>query len=191
VLLALAAVVPLAGCAGAVTRPSSTRPVARAESDARVDFARYRTFAWQPGVQPLTGEPRVDDPFLHERIERAVEDELARKGFTRVQAEDADMLLVYRLALREDFERGAIDNPGALGPSWAPGAQSQLFGRTYKRGSMVLDVVDPARRAIVWRGSVEREVSFYADPDQQVPAVREAVRALFSEFPPPKAQRGE
>jgi hypothetical protein len=193
-----AALAVLALALGACTVPLSpsgtpgarSGPVASAESDTAVDFARYRSFGWQPGVQPLTGEPRVDDPFLHQRIEKAVEDEMVAKGFAPAAPGAADLLLVYRLALREDFQAGALDTAGAPGPSWAPGVQSQLFGRATKRGSMVLDMIDPERRAIVWRGQVESEVGYYADPDQQLPRVQRAVRALLSRFPPPSAGAG-
>jgi len=188
--LAAAALAALAiACAG---MPGTTpRPVASSQFDATADFARYRTWAWRPGIRPLTGEPRVDNPFLHQRIENAVAAQLQARGLVQTTPAAADLLLVYRLALTEDFRPGALDAVEGYPQATAPGVRSLLFGRAVKRGSMVLDMIDAQRGTVVWRGLVEREVSSFQDPDAQLPAVQSSVRALLGEFPPPSVQRGE
>jgi hypothetical protein len=177
------------GCAGMPgARP---RPVASAIFDPAADFTRYSTWAWKPSVRPLTGEPRVDNPFLHDRIQRAVATELMARGLVQTTPAAADLLLLYRLALTEDFQPGALEASGDFPPAIDPGVRSALFGRVVKRGSMVLDMFDPKRGTVVWRGFVEREVSSFQNPDAQLPAVQSSVRALLADYPPPPVQRGE
>lgn len=184
VLLALAL-----GCAG--MPGAAPRPVASAAFDPAADFTRYATWAWKPSVRPLTGEPRVDSPFLHQRIQQAVATELLARGLVQTTPAAADLLLLYRLALTEDFQPGALEATGDFPPARDPGVRSALFGRVVRRGSMVLDMFDPKRGTVVWRGFVEREVGSFQNPDAQLPAVQSAVRALLAEYPPPPIQRGE
>ena len=49
--------------------------------DAKVDFTRMKTFAWLEKKQPGTGDIRLDDPFLDQRIRAAVNQTLQKKGY--------------------------------------------------------------------------------------------------------------
>ena len=55
---------------------------------------------------------------------------------------------------------------------------------TYDEGSLVIDVVDPTRRALIWRGTASRVVEPDWSPDEREKVVREAVQALLEHFPP-------
>ncbi len=48
--------------------------------DPGVDFSAWRTYAWYPSGSPPTGDPRLDNPLLHGRIEAAVNRTLGARG---------------------------------------------------------------------------------------------------------------
>ena len=64
-------------------------------------------------------------------------------------------------------------------------AREQLYLDEVKEGTLVIHVVDPARNAEVWRGSVSRELK-EGTVDQG--AVNAAVVDAFSDFPRRSAQ---
>jgi len=49
-----------------------------------VDVARYRTYDWEPADALPMGDPRLDrNPFFQDRVQGAVEKQLAARGFQR------------------------------------------------------------------------------------------------------------
>jgi hypothetical protein len=49
-----------------------------------VDFQQYRTYAWAPADGLSTGDPRFDNNrFFSERVEKAVDRQLASRGFEK------------------------------------------------------------------------------------------------------------
>ena len=66
--LCCAASALLAGCSSvSVTR----------DYDVDVDFSGFKTYAWQHSEQPQTGNPRIDNDLIDERVRAAVNAELA------------------------------------------------------------------------------------------------------------------
>lgn len=165
----------LAGCA--------TRPVVRTDHDPAVDFSRFRTYAWQQ-------EPAIGNPLVKQRLVAAIDAELARKGWTRVEGDAADIALVGNVATREKQSVETFyGNPHWNGWNWqqewtGPGVHPNTRITTYTVGTFVLDMFDTSTKRGVWRGSAEGPIP--DSPDKVNKAVNSAIVRMFADFPPPR-----
>jgi hypothetical protein len=51
-------------------------------------------------------------------------------------------------------------------------------------GTLVIDVFDVEKKALVWRGVAEGQVRQSQDADKQKERINDAVRKILEEFPP-------
>src|SRR5689334_18474650 len=77
---------------------------AHSDHDAQQNFSGYHTFAWladQPMIAPPEEVARVS-PLNRRRIEQAIENELAAKGFTKtLDRSAADFVVSYTVGARD------------------------------------------------------------------------------------------
>ena len=66
--------------------------------DPSADFSAWRTYAWYPSGSPPTGDPRLNNPLLHRRIEAAVNRKLGARDSTQVQEGTPDFYVNYHLS---------------------------------------------------------------------------------------------
>jgi len=163
-LLGLLAAVTLAGLAGC------NGPTVQYDYDARMNYSGYRTFDWtaEPAHAPVPGGG-FDNPIMNERVRRAVETELAAKGFHRDVTADPDFLVTYY-------------------PAREPGRSQQVhLGVGFGMGPLGIGVGgpvgDPHREAMA---GIVLEVQGSDDPAQADADVTEAVRSMLKRFPPGK-----
>jgi hypothetical protein len=52
----------------------------------------------------------------------------------------------------------------------------------------VVDVVDPASRQLVWRGTAVKTLDVKKDPDKNFQNLQKAVAKLFKNYPPGQAK---
>ena len=70
-----------------------------------VDFQQYRTYAWGPADGLSTGDPRLDNNrFFSERVERAVNQQLASRGFEKRESGAADVLIHMHARIDQRIE---------------------------------------------------------------------------------------
>ena len=54
----------------------------------------------------------------------------------------------------------------------------------YEEGTLILDIVDPKNKQLIWRGSAQDEVHFKSSPEKDQTQLNEAVRMMLQTFPP-------
>ncbi|MBI5545260.1 MAG: DUF4136 domain-containing protein [Deltaproteobacteria bacterium] len=189
-LLALLPALALLGCSSMKVRtdyaPSAVEAV-----------AQYRTYAWMLNA---SGDPSSPDrnPIVGERIQLAVDRELAKRGYQRVEAGPADFMLGWHASLTDKVDVQAVN--GYYGYEWDP-----VFGpvgvggsgyalepvtevREYKQGTLILDVVDSEANKLVWRGVAEAELSANPDQKERQEKIDEAAKKLVERFPPERQE---
>jgi len=78
--------------------------------DKEVDFSKYKTYAFEAGTPtPVT--------LTNQRIEKAIEAQLAAKGLMRVES-NADLTVVFHCAITE---RTQLSTRSLDGWDWGPG----------------------------------------------------------------------
>jgi hypothetical protein len=145
--------------------------------DRTANFVNFKTYALRDGT-------KVGDKLIDDRIDAALEAELAKKGLTR--AEQPDLFVTYHIAFdnRKDITAFSAGG-GPYGWRWGAG-----WGTTNVRvdeilvGTLVVDAVDAAKNEVVWRGVGEKEVNPRATPDRRDRNINEAVQKVLRNFPP-------
>ena len=173
----------LAAVALAALAACSTAQV-RTEHADRIDFTRYRTWAWNPTPAAGGEDPRVRDPAVRALVVKTVERELARRGFRRVEPGERPDFLVDYFGWSQDRTDTKVSGSGlvASGYSYDPGAHAPAITevRTIRDGTLIIDFLDATTRTRIWRGTTTDSVVASNGPA----AVESDVVQLLSQYPP-------
>ncbi|GAB3531442.1 DUF4136 domain-containing protein [Pontibacter brevis] len=140
----------------------------------------YKTFAWLQ-EQPVA-EPAYDKGYnaqLDAHIRQAVEEELIERGYTKVET-NPDLLVAYDVSVPVPEEKDKPENFGTgfgysygymsgyrynYGHADMPGYRSvDLF----KQGTLIIDLISPQSKMLVWRGWAEGGISNFKAGYKQV-----------------------
>lgn len=184
-MLPMRALVPAAFLLAAC---SSGIDVRGGAGDPHYDFQRLKTYAWMP--REATGDPRIDEALLDERVRKGVDDDLVRKGY-RLVPEGPDFAVGYRAVLgsQRSVESGERSFEGIWTSDHAPrgtGSDGAPVDKVVLEGTLVLRIFDGKSRNLVWEAAAETEIN----PRESVLSptredkVRAAIREMLDMFPP-------
>ena len=167
-LAAAAAMVMLAGCASIDIRSYVERGV---------DLSQYRTYGWEPTEGWTTGDARLDNnPFFQERVQMAVEQGLASKGYEKATDGTPDLLLHYHASITQLIDLNELDRQF--------GSCDDCTPYVYDAGTLVIGLIDARTNRIVWHGSAEGSMEGMIDnQDAMEQQVDEAVGRILARFP--------
>src|SRR4029077_8206769 len=129
------------------------------------NFAAYKTYQWVD----LPG--RVPDQLIDRDIKRSIDEQLAQKGLTRVE-KDADLYVGYQAVI--DMEKGinlsgwgTRGGPGGWG-GWGGLDSGTVTGQTstIPVGILLVDLFDPPKKQLIWRGDAIKSLDLKKDPDE-------------------------
>ena len=172
--------------------PACSTVQVRQDFDQSEDFTRLRTYAWYPKAQEPTGNIRLDNPLLHDRIVAAVDQTLAALGYTKIEDAKPDFYVNYHLAMQTKLDVRTIDYGAPYGygvwgvGGWGGVGWSETYAVPYDEGTLAIDVIDVARRKLVWRGIGVGRLKEEPKPEQVTERVNAAVEEILAQFPPKK-----
>lgn len=154
------------------------------------NFGEYESFSWIDDTPFITGEGRTAvsaSPLTLTKIERAIQAELERKGYTFTEdRDDADFVIAYTIGTRDQVTVDSYPYPyrGAWG--WHVYG-SHYYVREYRehaytRGTLSVDIFDGESRRPVWHGWAEKTIT-ESDREDPSDTIVKAVAQLFEEFP--------
>jgi hypothetical protein len=160
--------------------------------DPRTDFAAWQTYAWYPSGSLPTGDPRLDNPLLHARIEAAVNRTFVARGYVQVQGRTPDFYVNYHLSTEQRLDVRTMNRVYLGGPhernwggaGWGGVGWAETVVDQYEEGTLLIDLIDVAARRLAWRGSGTRRLSRSPQSDQLTQRVNEAVDEILVQFPP-------
>lgn len=138
------------------------------------DFSGYHSYRWVA----VDGAKAVDQ-ILEQQIKAAVDKQLAAKGFTKKDADPADLYVGYQVALDQEKELNAWGAPG-----WRFNGMASVTTSTVDVGSLAIDFYDPAKKELIWRGSATETVSRGGSPEKKQERLDKAMEKLLKKFPP-------
>lgn len=171
----------VAGCA--------TGPLVRAETDPHADFSRYRTFGFE---EPLGTDRSGYQTIVSRLLKAATRREMEARGF-RFEPDQPDLLVNFNAHLTQKvrvagggptygwYGLGYYGYRGGLYGTW-PLYPADTWVATYDEGTLNVDVVDRARRQMVWEGIAIDTVTGKTTENLQA-AIDAAVSAVFAKFP--------
>ncbi len=127
---------------------------------------------------------------------KAVEAELAARGFQEQASGPADFFVGYSAAVSDTLQSVTIDRYAGYtqstyltksGTSWD--YPRETAGQTtvvyeYKQGSLILDVFLPDPKRLIWRAYSTAIIDPGESQAKRDRKLREAVRSMLKEFPP-------
>ena len=126
------------------------------------DFKRVKTYAWQDPQSPSLAQ---SDPFMHKFIQDEIEKRLTASGLAKAAAGAMpDVWVTYhgsienKVQLQSDSYGYGFGGYGMGGwGMYGYGAAGPVSTTTrvveYQEGTLVVDIVDPAKKELVWRAS--------------------------------------
>ena len=155
------------------------------EADPEADFAAYDTYDWMP-PESLRVNIRARDPMVEQRIRDAIEAQIRAKGLRKVESGDPDIRIGYLLVLEDGMDSQTMyerSDPDWRYRTYGP-ATTTTRTTTFTMGTLVIDVFDVEKKALVWRGVAEGQTREDQDAEEQKERINEAVRMILAEFPP-------
>lgn len=176
--LFLLSLLALSGC--------STMQV-HSDYDPAASFDGLQTYDWVMNEKEPATDPRLSDPLLDKRIRELVEKQLAAQGYGRSSTGTPDFMVGYHVALEKKLAVSTMNDYYGYraGWGWSYGAGTgrlmpESYVYEYEQGSLIIDIVNPKTRELMWRGSAQAEVNQKKSAEQ----LTEAVQRILERFPP-------
>ncbi len=153
--------------------------------DPSVSFSEFNSYAFLPSQPQQAQDPRLHNSLIDGRVRRAVNRQLAARGFDEVPIESAEFLVVHHLALETRLDVQTIHTSHRYSQrGWSAPTASRTTVREYERGTLMIDFLMPTDRSLVWRGSASARIRQTSDPTRGERRISEAVERILDRFPP-------
>ena len=137
--------------------------------DRGTDFTKLKTYSWMP----LRPEDQISESN-EERIQTAVNNQLASKGYKRV-SKNPDFSIVAKVGIKDEYWYGS-------------GYYGYRYAHKIEAGTLILDFVIPREYRLIWRGEVAGVLDDSYSSEKLDKLVSEAVEKILKDFPPPPSQ---
>jgi hypothetical protein len=171
-------------CALALALAACSSVQVKQDWDPGAQFGALKTWAWQDSTPAVTGNPRLDDPLLHARIQSAIQKSLGERGYTKVSSGKPDFLVTYHVALQQKLDAHTIYTGYGPARGWYGVGGAQTVVDTYDVGTLLIDFIGPESNAVIWRGSGQSRVQDLKTPDERQERIQDAVDRVLAQFPP-------
>lgn len=157
-----------------------------AESAPNTDVTKYKTFAKEVTLFVVRSNPILNSPFTRQRIEKAIDNEMASKFYTN-DTQSPELVYSFQTHTQNKQETtttnpmpmmgwgywGMMNNPMMYRP--------QTSTRNYEEATLIIDFKDKKTGKIVWQSWVIGEFKYGTqDFNDQI---AEAVSKALSRFP--------
>jgi Domain of unknown function (DUF4136) len=157
--------------------------------DKNTDFSRFKTYKWVE----LKNATKVDN-LVDQQIKDTVDAQLATKGLTKIDADNADLYIGYQAAVGQEKEYTSYNTGWGYGGGWGGGWYGGGMGggttygstSTIHIGQVAVDMYDSANKDLVWRGVASKTLDEKAKPEKRQKNLTKAMTKLFKNYPPVK-----
>ena len=160
----------------------------RYDFDKEKDFSKFKTYRWVE----IKGAEKGDD-LTAKKIVAAIDAELAKKGLSKTEGENADLYVGYQTAIVTEKQYTMYNTGWGYGPGWGAGwygyggmASTTTYGSssTVYVGQLDLSMFDPANKQLVWRGAASKTLDPKAKPEKKEKNIKKAVEKMLKNYPP-------
>ncbi len=168
IIIALSAIIFITGCSTVQVETDYNR---------ETDFSKYNTYRWIPHIKGTEDNPLMNDPLIESHVKNAVNTEMAKKEFTKIEEGHPDFLVAWYFT-----SRNRVDVTHHYG-YWYP--HTNVY--QYKEGTLVIDVVDRIDKQLIWRGWATGVLEDRSSLNSQI---NYSVQKLLKKFPPDARKEG-
>jgi hypothetical protein len=138
------------------------------------DFAKYHTYKWVP-IEGASHPNQIADA----EIKSSVDSQLAAKGLTKTDSDNANLLIGYQVAVDQEKQWNAYSMGGARF-----GGMGSATSSTISNGSLVLDMYDPTSKQLVWTGTATKTLDPSSNQEKNQKNLDKAMAKLLKNYPP-------
>lgn len=146
-----------------------------ADFNGRTTF-KLLTPKMRPNAHLPANDPMLVNSITYRRMREAIRSGLENKGY-RFAEEGESMDVAYYASAREKLDVRSFD----YGYRWRRWPRERTEVYQYTQGTVIVDIVDPASKELLWRGQGRAEVS--DDPDKFADQVEETANKILEKFP--------
>lgn len=150
-------------------------------------FSPTTTFNWNEKLQHENKERYQHDDLQANRFKRAIEENLARRGFT--QNTQPDLLVSYTYTVSTKLQTDSIHSNFGFGYGYYNrfnrfGIDTGSLIYQYDQGKLEILIHSAKTGELLWKGTGTREISTHKSPEEITRRVNEMVEAVLAQFPP-------
>ncbi|MEN1929066.1 DUF4136 domain-containing protein [Luteimonas sp. MJ250] len=165
----------------------ATGPRISSDSDPRVDFSAYRTFAF---YSPLAIEREGYASLVSGRMKAAARAEMESRGY-RYSEQEPDLWLNINAYMQQRTDVSTIPDVDYAyyysyryrGYVAMPYWRDRTTVSRYTEGTMNIDLVDADRNTLVWEGIAVGRVRRNQDPLERDAAIDSTIAEIFAAYP--------
>jgi hypothetical protein len=159
--------------------------------DPKIDFSKFKTFTYIGGVENLVAI-ELNPDLINIRFHHMVVRELEKKGLHEVNpGQNPDLIVRYWANPERQVDVTVMGNWGPYGPyignDWAS-VYNAVTSTSHHLGTLILDLIDPHAKALVWRVYLVRKLS---DPDKDPKKAEDEFTDSFKSYPPSDKDKEE
>lgn len=168
----------LAGCSTVTVREDIA---------SRSDLSGYRTYGWT-AVDGGSGDVRATNPEVEKLVVAAVDRYMKRRGVEKVAVDDADCLVSWFGSVKNKVSHQSVAHfytpygYGAVASQHTAMVEEGAVARTWREGTLIIDIIDRESKRIVWRGSASNALSDNMTEGDAVAYVDRSVKALLDKL---------
>lgn len=147
------------------------------------------TFRVLPGPtrrdgRAVTGadDPMISNSIANRAIREKIEMAFLRRGYLTTERHP-DFAVAFYATAREKLDVTVWDYGYPFYPAWPRYGRPTQTVTEYTEGSVIIDVIDPRSRELLWRGEGKARLS--DDMSKNVELLAKAAEAIIAEFPQP------
>ncbi len=165
--------------------------------DPGYNYAAIGSYAWVPAAKGNDADPWSRNDLVDARITAAVDAQLIARGWTKAASPaKADVLVNYFLGVKDKVDVQSFHRHFGYYPCFrcyhphhfGHFHDHDVWVREYQQGTLMLDMVDPASKRLIWRGVSERRLPSFEHPEERRLYIVETVNAILAQFPPHKGR---
>jgi hypothetical protein len=157
------------------------------------NFSDLKSYAWLDNGQATSDDARINNDQVAGRVRKAVEKNLAARGYVKTEGDSADFMVSWFGAIDKKMQVETIDHfysPYGYGPLYRdPSLGSSARAPSayeYEVGTLIIDILDPVEHKLIWRGSGNDRIREQKNPEDMGKGINGAVAAIMKDFPPAK-----
>ena len=153
-----------------------------------VNLSDMKTFDWLDTTAAPGTDARVNNPELAHLVRTATEKNLLKKGF--VKNGSADFLVNWLGAIEDRVQTESIQHfyssygYGTLSAGQAAHSKETSAVRSYEEGVIIIDILDPQKQILLWRGKGTRRLMKDMSKAQVTRYINLSVDEILKNFPP-------
>ncbi len=145
--------------------------------DPDIDFQQYKTYRWMRTSSERLGVQK--NSLADKRIRHHATFHIDQTGLKQAEGE-TDLLVVYYVATQNQYNVSAMSY--GYGPYWGTSA---VAVSTYKKGTIILDLVDREKQELVWRGVASDDFNHMASREEIDAKLDNMFYQMLLNYPPP------